>query len=104
MKHGRTSFVPFHRWAPQSGILFLVSIGRRTSRRVYHHRPWLSDMSWIGNAHCRLLACSGPGARRCVERRAQGESEMIRWAAQLQQEVIRVSRSRRCDHGRSLAA
>jgi hypothetical protein len=29
---------------------------------------------------------------------------MIRWAAQLQQYVIRVSRSRRCDHGQSLAA
>jgi len=31
-------FVSFHRGATQSGILFLVSIERGTSRRVYH-RP-----------------------------------------------------------------
>ena len=38
-------FVSFHRGATQSGILFLVSIERGTSRRVYHCRPWLSDVS-----------------------------------------------------------
>ena len=36
-------FVLFHQEAMQSGILFLVSIERGTSRRVYHRRPWLSD-------------------------------------------------------------
>jgi len=39
----------------QSGILFLVSIERGTSRRVYHRRPWLSDMSQLGGALCRFL-------------------------------------------------
>jgi hypothetical protein len=32
----------------QSEILFLVSIERGTSPRVYHHCPWLSDMSQLG--------------------------------------------------------
>jgi len=41
-------FVTFHRGAAQSGILFLVSIERGISRRVYHRRPWLSDMSRLG--------------------------------------------------------
>ena len=49
-------FVSFHRGATQSGILFLVSIERGTSRRVYHRRPWLSDMSQLGGAPCRFLA------------------------------------------------
>jgi hypothetical protein len=39
-----SSFVSFHRGASQSGILFLVSIERGTSRGNYHCRPWLSDM------------------------------------------------------------
>ena len=30
--------------------LFVVSIERGTSRRVYHRRPWLSDMSQLGGA------------------------------------------------------
>ena len=38
-------FVSFHRGATQSGILFLVSIARATARRIYHCRPWLSDVS-----------------------------------------------------------
>ena len=59
-------FVSFHRGAAQSGILFLVSIERGTSRRVYHRRPWLSDMSPPGGAPCRFLARPGCGARRCV--------------------------------------
>jgi len=41
-------FVLFHQEAMQSGILFLVSIERGTSCRVYHRRPWLSDMSQLG--------------------------------------------------------
>ena len=49
-------FVSFHQGATQSGILFLVSIERGTSRRVYHHRPWLSDTSQLGGAPCRFLA------------------------------------------------
>ena len=48
------------------GILFLVSIERGTSRRVYHRRPWLSDMSQLGGAPCRFLARPGCGTRRCV--------------------------------------
>jgi hypothetical protein len=36
-------FVSFHRGATQSGILFLVSVERGTSRRVYHRPPWLSE-------------------------------------------------------------
>src|SRR5208337_225464 len=59
-------FVSFHRGATQSGILFLVSIDRGTSRRVYHRRPWLSDMSQLGGAPCRFLARPGCGTRRCV--------------------------------------
>ena len=51
-----SSFVSFHRGATQSGILFLVSIERGTSRRVYHRRPWLSDMSQLGGALCRFFA------------------------------------------------
>ncbi|MGA7498959.1 MAG: hypothetical protein WBX00_19700, partial [Isosphaeraceae bacterium] len=43
-------FVSFHQGVTQSGILFLVSIERGTSRRVYHRRPWLSDMSQLGGA------------------------------------------------------
>ena len=49
-------FVSFHRGAMQAWILFLVSIERGTSRRVYHRRPWLSDMSQLGGAPCRFLA------------------------------------------------
>ena len=60
-----SSFVSFHRGATQSGILFLVSIERGTSRRVYHRRPWLSDMSQLGGAPCRFFARPGCGTRRC---------------------------------------
>ena len=59
-------FVSFHQGVTQSGILFLVSIERGTSPRVYHHRPWLSDMSQLGGAPCRFLARPGCGTRRCV--------------------------------------
>src|SRR5262249_40232826 len=40
-KAGKTVFffVSFHQGATQSGILFLVSIKRGTSRRVYSRRP-----------------------------------------------------------------
>ena len=41
--------------------LFVVSIERGTSRRVYRRRPWLSDKSQLGGAPCRLLA--RPGCR-----------------------------------------
>ena len=58
-------FVSFHQGATQSGILFLVSIERGTSRRVYHRRPWLSDTSQRGSAPCRFLARPGCGTRRC---------------------------------------
>src|SRR5208337_4188610 len=67
-------FVSFHRGATQSGILFLVSIERGTSRRVYHRRPWLSDVSQLGGAPCRFLARPGCGTRRCVgPTRARGK-------------------------------
>jgi hypothetical protein len=58
-------FVSFQRGAAQSGILFLVSIERGTSRRVYHRRPWLSDMGPPGRGCFRFLARPGCGARRC---------------------------------------
>jgi hypothetical protein len=57
-------FVLFHRGAPQSGILFLVSIERGGSRRVYDRGAWLSDMSQLGDAPCRCLARPGGSARR----------------------------------------
>jgi hypothetical protein len=67
-------FVSFHQGATQSGILFLVSIERGTSRRVYHRRPWLSDMSQLGGAPRRFLARPGCGTRRCVgPTRARGK-------------------------------
>jgi len=59
-------FISFHRGAAQSGILLLDSIERGTSRRVYHRRPWLSDMSPPGGTPFRFLARPGCGARRCV--------------------------------------
>jgi hypothetical protein len=59
-------FTSFHQGAKQAGILFLVSIERGISRRVYHRRPWLSDMSQLGNVPCRFLARPGCGARPCV--------------------------------------
>ena len=40
----------------QAWTLFLVSIERGTSRRVYHRRPWLFDTSQFGVAPCWLLA------------------------------------------------
>src|SRR5208337_1808960 len=49
----------------QAWTLFLVSIERGTSRRVYHRRPWLSDTSQLGGAPCWLLARPGCGTRRC---------------------------------------
>src|SRR4029077_17384710 len=49
----------------QAWTLFLVSIERGTSRRVYHRRPWLSDTSQLGGAPCRLLARPGCSTRRC---------------------------------------
>ncbi len=57
--------VSFHRGAPQSGILFLVSIARATARRIYHCRPWLSDVSHLRGAPSPFLARPGCGARRC---------------------------------------
>jgi hypothetical protein len=48
-------FVSFHRGATQTGILFLVSIERGTSRRVYHRHAWLSDMSQLGGAPRRFV-------------------------------------------------
>ena len=51
-------FVSFHRGATQSGILFLVSIDRETSRRVYDRRPWLSECD---TRVSRKLCCSSKG-------------------------------------------
>ena len=43
--------VSFHRGATQSGILFLVSIERGTSRRVYHRRPSVGSLApWLWHA------------------------------------------------------
>jgi hypothetical protein len=58
-------FVLFHQEAMQSGILFLVSIERGGSRRVYDRGPLLSDVSQPGNAPYRCLVRTGGGARRC---------------------------------------
>ena len=51
-------FVSFHQGATQSGILFLVSIAPATARRIYHCRPWLSDVSHLSLAFATAL----PGA------------------------------------------
>jgi hypothetical protein len=67
-------FVSFLRGAPQSGILFLVSIARATARRVYHCRPWLSDVSHLRGAPTRFLARPGCGGRRCSRTEARYES------------------------------
>ena len=58
-------FVLFHQEAMQSGILFLVSIERGGSRRVYNRGPLLFDMSQLGDAPCRRLARPGGSALRC---------------------------------------
>src|SRR6516165_271430 len=52
-------FVSFHRGRAQSGILFLVSIARATARRIYHGRPWLSDVG-----HLRGCSLSVPCATK----------------------------------------
>jgi hypothetical protein len=57
--------VSFHRRAMQAWTLFLVSIERGTSRRVYHRPPSLTDMSQFRSAPCRFLARPGCSARRC---------------------------------------
>jgi len=57
--------VLFHRRAMQAWTLFLVSIERGTSRRVYHRPPSLTDMSQFRSAPCRFLARPGCSARRC---------------------------------------
>ena len=62
--------VSFHRRAMQAWTLFLVSIERGTSRRVYHRPPSLTDMSQFRSAPCRFLARPGCSTRRC--RRADG--------------------------------
>src|SRR5262249_31222610 len=42
--------------AMQSGILFLVSIDRGTSRRIYHCRTWLSPTSHLLDSY--LVTCA----------------------------------------------
>jgi hypothetical protein len=49
----------------QAWTLFLVSIERGTSRRVYHRPPSLSEMSQFRSAPSRFLARPGCSARRC---------------------------------------
>ena len=58
-------FVSFHRGATQSGLLFLVSIERGGSRRVYDRGLLLSDVSQLGDAPCQCLGRPGGSARRC---------------------------------------
>ena len=77
-------FVSFHQGATWSGILSLVSIERGTSRRVYHRRPWLSDMSQLGGAPRRFLAPLAVARVGVSDRRTQEERKAARWAAQLQ--------------------
>ena len=60
----------------QAWTLFLVSIERGTSRRVYHRRPWLFDTSQLGGAPCWLLARPGCGTRRC--RRTEARNVLVR--------------------------
>jgi hypothetical protein len=57
----------------QAWTLFLVSMERGTSRRVYHRRPWLSDTSQLGGAPCWLLARPGCGTRRCRRTEARNK-------------------------------
>ena len=58
-------FLPFQRGAKPSGILFLVSIERGGSRRVYDRGTLLSDVSQLGDAPCRCLARPSGSAHRC---------------------------------------
>ena len=81
-------FVSFHQGVTQSGILFLVSIERGTSPRVYHHRPWLSDMSQLGGALCRFLAPLAVARVSVSDRRAEEEGKVPRWAVQLQRKAL----------------
>jgi hypothetical protein len=69
-------FVSFDRGATQSGILFLVSIERGGSRRVYDRGPLLSDVSQLGDAPCRCLARPSGSARRC--RRTEARKTALR--------------------------
>jgi hypothetical protein len=64
--------VSFHRGATKSGILFLVSIARATARRIYHCRPWLSDVSPLEDAPCWCLARLGVARVGVSDRRAPG--------------------------------
>jgi len=80
----------------QAWTLFLVSIERGTSRRVYHRRPWLSDTSQLGGAPCWLLARPGCGTRRCRRTEARkalfrvGFSVSVPWTP-----LLRAERARR---------
>ncbi len=61
------------RRSPESCPAF--SIGRGTSHRVYHRRPWLSEISKVGGAPNRFLArpvsyCASVSSDRSVERHA----------------------------------
>jgi hypothetical protein len=71
-------FVLFHRRAMQAWILFLVSIERGASCRVYHRPSSLTDMSEFRSAQCRFLARPGCSARRC--RRTNVTSLRSRWS------------------------
>ena len=62
--------VSFHRRATPSGILFLVSIERGDSRRVYDRGPLLSDVRQLGDAPWRCLARPGGSAWVSSDRRA----------------------------------
>jgi hypothetical protein len=82
-------FVSFHQGATQSGILFLVSIERGTSRRVSHRRPWLSDMSQlrvlpVGSLRALAVARVGVVGRRAFPRpprfRRKARGRLIRRA------------------------
>src|SRR5208283_4920766 len=99
-------FVSFHRGAKQSGILFLVSIERGTSRRVYHRRPRLSDMSHLGGAPCRFLARPGCGTRRCVATEAcKGRSDLMAdWRSFSHYAAILSTAGRKTCRGGSVAA
>jgi hypothetical protein len=56
--------VLFYRRSMQAWTLFLVSIERGTSRRVYYRPPSLTDMSQFWSAPCRFRARPGCSARR----------------------------------------
>jgi hypothetical protein len=56
--------------------LFIVSIEREGSRRVYDRGPLLSDLSQLGNTPYRRLARADGSAHRCWRTNARSDDGM----------------------------